>query len=284
MAGSLGVVVRNRATGAAMADVTVRISGPGNCTDSGTTDGSGVKIFDNIREGPYTITAEKGSFFIATANAVVSAGSMSVTIQMDQVKYLYFAIYYTSDDNAFQRAAQTWRSNVRGRSDYDSSTDTVRLIEVSTEAQFTTAWESILQDGNRSGWKVAEGRILSHASKGDNQDGLEFMGGGGQDGTISQTEMSSLAKLNWSASGKLILHGCNTGVSGGRGWTPASVFAKAQGVPTTGQAGYAYFSKQWSTYDEIDAASTGIYLWAYRRRRNGWLGGGERMDGIVFRP
>jgi hypothetical protein len=284
MAGTLGVIVKNRSTGMPMGDVTVKIKGPGNCTDEGKTNASGIRMFDEVREGPYTVTAEKGAFFIGIGNATVTAGSISVTIQLEQVKYLYFAIYYWSDDNAFKRAAESWSTTVQGGSGYNQSTDAVRTFEVKTEGQFKAAWEKLLQEGSKSGWKVAEGRIFSHASKGDSSDGLEFLGGGGDDGTISQKEMGALARLNWSATGKIILHGCNTGLYGGRGWTPASAFAKTQGVPTTGQAGFAYFSKQWSTYDETDATSTGIYLWAYRRRRNGWTGNGERIPGVVFRP
>ncbi|MBI4905195.1 MAG: carboxypeptidase regulatory-like domain-containing protein [Acidobacteria bacterium] len=282
MAGSLGVVVRNRTGNTPLENVKITINGPQKCSDTGNTNAQGIKTFENILEGDYTITAELGGFFIAKATATVTTGSVSVNILLDKVKYLYFAIYYTAADNAFKRAADTWKAEIQPK--MDKGNDTVQMIEVKSEGEFKTAWETLLKEGNKSGWKVAEGRIFSHASKGDKQDGLEFMGGGGEDGTVSQKEMISLAKLNWSATGRLVLHGCNTGLSGGRGWTPAGAFAKTQGVPTTGQTGYAYFSRQWTTYDEIDATCTGIYLWAYSRGKNGALGSGARMEGAVFKP
>jgi hypothetical protein len=69
-----------------------------------------------------------------------------------------------------------------------------------------------------------------------------------------------------------------------RGWTPAEVIAKAQRVRTIGQAGYAYFSQNYTTYVEWHPSYPVVYLWAYHRAKNGLAGGGERMPGKEFRP
>jgi hypothetical protein len=126
--------------------------------------------------------------------------------------------------------------------------------------------------------------VFSHASKGEGEDGLEFKGGGGEDGTISKGELQSLPALPWLDDGLLVLHGCNTGLAASRGWTPAEVIAKAQKVRTIGQAGYAYFSQNYTTYVEWHSSYPVVYLWAYHRAKNGMAGGGGRMPGKEFRP
>ena len=101
--------------------------------------------------------------------------------------------------------------------------------------------------------------------------------------TGQQIEILALSKLNWAADGLLTLLGCNTGLAGKRGWTPASVFAKAQGVSTIGQAGYAYFSTSKTSYVKIGSGQS-IYLWAYNRGKNAAFGAGARMAGVTFAP
>lgn len=95
--------------------------------------------------------------------------------------------------------------------------------------------------------------------------------------------------LPWAAGGRLILSGCNSGLTGTRGWAPAGEFAKRQGVVTVGMAGYGYFSTDAGKYVEIKPTDTTIYLWAYKRGKNAGVmgnvfGGGERMAGVEFPP
>ena len=100
-----------------------------------------------------------------------------------------------------------------------------------------------------------------------------------------RAEIESLAPLNWHPTqGYLILSGCNSGLGGARGWSPAEFFARSQKVRTTGQTGYAYFSTSRDSYDEIDDSSTTVYLWAFKRKRNGFTGDGGRMEGVTFTP
>jgi hypothetical protein len=196
-------------------------------------------------------------------------------------RHLYFAIYYWSADDAFKRAAATWSAMAQSR--MNKSQDQMVLVEVRTESAFKAKWDLVYQMGNQPGWKVAQGRLFTHASKGSRRDGLEFEPGD-DDGTLVEGEIRSLPKLNWSDDGTLVLHGCNTGISMQRGWNPAEVFAQTQGVETVGQAGYAYFSKQQWAHDTISASDRTIYLWAYARGQNDWGWNSPRIPGITFRP
>jgi hypothetical protein len=195
---------------------------------------------------------------------------------------LYFAIYYEVPDRAFYRAAWTWAMETLGGT---TTPDTYLVLEpVATEADFRRAWETVDNESKRVEMPIAEGQIFSHASKGSNVDGLEFRPGSDGDGTLSQSDVLGLPRLNWASDAQLVLTGCNTGLAGTRGWAPAGVFARRQGVTTIGQAGYGYFSTNRSAYSEINANSQTVYLWAYKRGRNGMLGGGGRMPGVVFAP
>ena len=195
---------------------------------------------------------------------------------------VYFAIYYQVDDNAFKRAAETWQFEVTGGV---CDPDVLFISEeVKSEADFKRAWLSVYNKVNEAGMPVILGQLFTHASKGSANDGLEFKPGDGEDGTLTSGEIGARPKLNWDTDGELILSGCNSGLAGARGWSPAQIFATNQKVKTTGLAGYGYFSTSKHTYSEISAGDQTIYLWAYRRGRNGTFGGGGRMAGIEFRP
>jgi hypothetical protein len=100
-----------------------------------------------------------------------------------------------------------------------------------------------------------------------------------------RAEIDSLAPLNWDPQqGHLILSGCNSGLTANRRWAPAEILARSQRVRTTGQTGYAYFSTDPSRYVEINSNSTSVYLWAFRRARNGFMGDGSRMESVTFTP
>jgi len=203
---------------------------------------------------------------------------------------LYFAIYYAVPDNAFKRAAETWAAEVRARDPAARTPGRVEVMleSVSTEADFKAAWQRIADRSHNGSTIAIEGHLLTHASKGSSEDGLEFRRGGGDDGTLTKEDIEDLPAVNWdSGEGRLTLAGCNTGLAEDRGWTPAEIFAKSQGVPTEGQTGYAYFSDSSSDYDEIDedgTTSTTIYLWAFERGKNGAFGDGGRMPGRTFTP
>lgn len=191
---------------------------------------------------------------------------------------IYFAIFYEVPDHAFEKAAWTWAIEETGGT---SSATTSTLIQpCRTVGDFSTAWNAVLSHAKELSLPVIRGNLLTHASKGSKDDGLEFKGG-----TLSRTGIGSLPQLPWAEDGVLTLAGCNTGVMGTRGWTPAQVLATSQKVKTIGQAGYGYFSTDKYTYVEHNGTPPStLYLWAYRRGRNsGWFDGdGRRMPGVTF--
>jgi hypothetical protein len=200
---------------------------------------------------------------------------------MSSMSTLNFAIYYRVPDRAFERAADTWEAEASKA----IGSGALFLKEgVSTEADVLAAWTRILDRATREGLPVYAGQIFSHASKGSRNDGLEFQPGEDEDGTIDRTGIQSMPVLPWDPQGTLTLTGCNTGLVGTRGWCPASDFATHQKVHTVGQAGYGYFSTQTRRYSRIDDSSTTVYLWAYRRGKNGAFGDGMRINGTLYDP
>ena len=195
---------------------------------------------------------------------------------------LCFAIYYKVADRAFERAAATWVAQECG------GRPTLSEV-VTTEADFKRAWDAVALRARTANARVVLGQVFSHSSKGGDSTGLEFKPGGGDDGTLTQAEIQSMPVLPWAAGGRLVLSGCNSGLTGTRGWAPAGEFAKRQWVVTVGMAGYGYFSTSKEKYVAIKPEDSTIYLWAYKRGQNAGLignvfGGGERMAGVEFQP
>lgn len=199
---------------------------------------------------------------------------------------IFFAIYYDppDDDDAFKRAAVCWRKRLMIEG-VASAHDPFIMRAVTFERDFKLAWAHIAATARTRGMEVGGGQIFSHASKQENgEDGLEFRKSSDPaDGqTLKGEEIDRLEGLPWSKDGFLILSGCNTGLTGDRGWSPARRFARAQGVTALGLPGYGYFSKSWDRYKETGARDQEIYLWAYRRGWNSPFGGGYRLPGVVF--
>jgi hypothetical protein len=194
-------------------------------------------------------------------------------------KRIFFAIYYKSKDHAFKYAALCWLAQTQSRHSATGDDITIER-EISTEAEFTSAWEFVRQTAEDRSASVYAGNLLTHASiQAERGDGLEFAGG-----TLEHLEIVAMTKLPWASNGFLVLSGCNTGLMKDRRWAPAHSFAIAQGVPTVGQDGYAYFSKQWSSYREKSTSDSQICLWSYARGKNSFFGSGGRVSGIVFKP
>ena len=198
---------------------------------------------------------------------------------------LFFAIHYAKPggDRAFEFAAQTWLDSAKALE--GGPGDRYLLVPFSYESEFKLAWAEIALRARKDGLLVQAGSVFSHASKQiDRNDGLEMLGRE-DDGTLKGPEILALPKLPWADSGAyLVLTGCNTGMQGKRGWAPASAFAQGQGVPTLGQAGFAYFSKLWPRYLQKSPGESRIVLWAYRRARNSLGGSGARIPGVLFHP
>lgn len=219
-------------------------------------------------------------------------GELSVIRKIPQVCHakgrVFFSIYYKTTDDAFKRAAVNWANEVKAAESFIPSQDAFLAKEVVTETDFKQAWNEVALYANMKNMSVWMGQIFSHASKQENgEDGLEFVRSGSQNEyhTLTRDEIIQLRKLPWAVNdGCLILAGCNTGRTDKRGWCPAQTFALHHRVITLGQNGYSYFSKQWQSYEETNPVNTGIFLWAYKRGKNGMVGDGTRILATVYRP
>ncbi len=216
---------------------------------------------------------------------VPNGKTTTVTVKLPHYVFVYFSIYYRTSDDAFKRASETWFRSLSAPL-YHSDIDRFIAREVSTEADFVAAWAEVQTELTKPVAEPArlaalEGRMWTHASKSGTGDGLEFLG---EDNTLTQAEIAALTKLVWHPSGLLYLHGCNTGLKKNRTWCPAEEMHKAQGIGTIGQTGYAYFSTDPDEYVESSPQSQDLYLWAYRRGKNGLLGGGGAMPQASFGP
>jgi len=240
-----------------------------------------VSIQGKTREG--YVSRELVEFVSASPTGV----ARKTTAVLPSKRRLFFALYYRVKDHAFKRAAETWEKETRQAFGFVDTQDLFLSIEVFSESEFKAAWNRVQTESRARSAKIVQGQIFSHASKtGEGaQNGLEFKKDTSEDGTIKKNEIESLAPLDWDSNqGYLILSGCNSGLAGNRNWTPAEVFARTQKVRTLGQSGYAYFSSSRDSYVEIDASSDVVYLWAFKRRRNGWSGSGQKMEGVTFTP
>jgi len=285
MGADLGVVVQDEG-GTRLQDITVTAGFlGGNNRVSRVTDRSGIALFDDVAPGSYLVTVNDPRFPSATAWVTVRNNASNLaTVTLYPMRHIYFAIYYKVKDGAFQRAAETWAREVRGRKDFSARTDSVLLIEQLSEGDFKTAWNVVYQESQRPGRRVVEGRLFTHASYGSSNDGLEFKPDD-SGGTLDRKEIASLPKLNWDYDGKLVLHGCNTAKGYLRGWTPARELANSQRVDVHGLDGFGYFSTKRDKYSEIDGSSTTVYLYAYDRRRNATgFGNGWKLPEIVYHP
>lgn len=198
---------------------------------------------------------------------------ISVDVRDPAGKNIEAYVYYEVADAAFERAARTTAGPDNGMS---------RLfLKVKSKADFVNAWQAILTKAKQERARVSVVYLFTHASKGNATDGLEFA-----TGTVSQADLAALPKLPWidRTTTRLFLQGCNTGLLGDRGWCPAETLAKAQGVATRGETGYAYFSTDPNTYRESKPTDQTLYLQAYKRARNGLLGNGDRMEPKVYQP
>lgn len=202
-------------------------------------------------------------------------------------KRLTFGIYYQVKDHAFKRALETEVQEMQASPSWDAARDIVLMKEVRHEDDFKRVWAEIAMEARAQKLDVVRGLLFLHASKptGENS-GFEFAPATpGADATLKKDEMNALPKLPWSAGAKLDIRGCNTGMAGERrSWAVAEVMAKAQGVATSGQMGYSYFSTDKHHHEEASPYSKKIYLWAFRRKKNDLLGDGSAMPEKVFNP
>jgi RHS repeat-associated protein len=233
----------------------------------------------------------------------------------------YVVIYYTKPaEKAFERAGDTFISNIKSGKKWDENCDYVIKKGVLTRQDFINAWAQIDADvkkrlKNPKKYKkeapvnpeepdgpkkeveckcderLAVMGLFLHSSKDGNEPGLEFTPvPGDNDSTVGKAEISKLEILDWHPEdGEIQMHACNSGLptmtAGVKGPSIAEMFRDRQNVKTTGEAGVAYFSEKEGEYDRINDKSKKVYLNAYERSDNvrWWQwGSGDRINPKVF--
>ena len=218
----------------------------------------------------------------------------SVHQQPISLKEYLICIYYDKavkgDDKAFQRASNHCLSQLKLKNCGENFV--FKEYKVTSGQDFKTIWSAIFAELNKNVAKVKEMHVFSHSSKTDGgNDGLEFLSTRDarnevlEDGTISYSEISQLEKLRWSPDANLVLHGCNTGLRGTSVQSIADVFAIRQAkCRVHGQKGWAYFSMKEVVYERTSPTDKEIYLWAYSRGNNSYVGnvtGGEKIHALI---
>ena len=218
----------------------------------------------------------------------------SVHRQPVSLKEYLICIYYhkpsKSDDRAFERASKHCLSQLKLKNCGDNFV--FKEYQVTSGQDFKKIWSTIFAELNKNVAKVKEMHVFSHSSKTDGgNDGLEFLSTRNarnevlEDGTISYSEISELEKLRWSPNANLVLHGCNTGLRGTSVQSIADVFAiRQEKCRVHGQKGWAYFSRKEAVYERTSPADKEIYLWAFSRGNNSYVGnviGGEKIPALI---
>jgi len=191
---------------------------------------------------------------------------------------IYYSNPITVPDSAFEKAGRTMLG-VAG--DIRVSQE---ILAVTTREDLINVWNGVASQCRVNNALIRYCFLYTHASKeGSDLDGLEFAGSSNQN-TLTRDDILALAVLPFQAQdSELLLAGCNTGVTGTRGWSPAQAFRERQVArDVVGRSGYAYFSKDEFQYVATSPNDTAIYLNAYRRMRNG-MGGGEAMEDVLMR-
>ncbi|WP_149495350.1 hypothetical protein [Roseiconus lacunae] len=188
-------------------------------------------------------------------------------------------IFYDVEDRAFERAAKTMAHEIKGEAIQE-------FLKVKTKNDFLESWKAIRSQAENNSAVVVAVHVFTHASKQDDQqDGLEFAQTGNSSGTLTRSDIEGLPRLPWADDNQGVhLYGCNTGLIGEREWAPGSAFTQSQRVTTYALTGFGYFSSNPNRYVEISNADDVVYLYAYKRGRNGLLGDGSRMKEKVFKP
>ena len=201
------------------------------------------------------------------------------------VTRICFALYHVDVDNSFKRAAETWiaeKGNCR-----------TEVLVVISPKHLVKLFEDLSSRAKAMDAKISGGALFLHASPPDSQDtrtdGLQiapydphrlqtlaelrvrealrqqYRSGRVSPFAVNPSIIEELPQLPWAPGATLEVVGCNSGVG-----TPslAQSFARNQGVRTTGQRGFASFSKSKDKYEAIDKTTRTVYLRAYYDRRN----------------
>lgn len=210
----------------------------------------------------------------------------------DRPKKLYVAFWYSAGgDDAYKRAATTWKAAIEDSPGFRKKFDHVELIDVGSDNQFKAQWEWLNQQHREKGYDIAGMVIFSHASpdRGHNEPGIDFKDLEKDNDAVLTTrnpnEIGALAKLRFTENAYLTLAGCNTSNENfSSGATVAQAFAIRQGIPVLGNEGYTDFSYTPDKYTgqawyKGNKNTEETYLLAFNRSLNLANGyGGDKND------
>jgi RHS repeat-associated protein len=153
---------------------------------------------------------------------------------------VYVVVYTTGNDvdnggdAELRRAAETKAQAIQNSKGFNPKKDKVLLRGVQTKNDFA----KVINEANglnKQFGKVEQIALYAHSGPESGPIFHEASPENHNQTQFTQRELSNL-KVNWSGTATARIYGCNTGVNF------AQNFANAQGVPTFGYQGYAYFS------------------------------------------
>ena len=187
----------------------------------------------------------------------------------------WIMFYYSRlDQGEFKRAAETAKRDVEKRPDFNPKCDAVLMKGALSAADFQTAWASAKNEttGSDPNLKVQEVHLFTHSGVGM----LHLL-----NSSLSASQITELPQLNWTDTGRVVAHGCNSGVWDGKGDSVAGSFANGQGVRAEGQTGFSQFSEsafRRTIFSRVGPDSKTVYLWSYGD------GGRKRTFGLARPP
>lgn len=192
----------------------------------------------------------------------------------------WILIYYSADAHeAFRRAAETMKREIESRKSFNPKCDAVLMKGVSSVDEFNAAWSEANREtsGNAPENKVEAVHLFTHSGPGE----IYLRGG-----SLQSAAIGGLSRLNWGDSGRVVSHGCNSGVCDRHGNSVAGSFSRGQNVISEGQSGYSQFSgraDRRTIFSRIGSGSASVYLWSYGDGGSGWTFG-EARPSIIYHP
>lgn len=192
----------------------------------------------------------------------------------------WIMFYYSrAGQDEFRRAAETAKRDVESKPDFNAKCDAVLLKGALNAADFQAAWANAKKEttGSDPNLKVQEVHLFTHSGVGK----ILLL-----DSSVSASQITELPQLNWADTGRIVAHGCNSGVWDGNGDSVAGSFANGQGVRAEGQTGFSQFSEsafRRTIFSRVGPDSKTVYLWSYGDGGYKWTFGLARPP-QVFNP
>lgn len=189
----------------------------------------------------------------------------------------WIMFYYSAQgQDEFRRAAETAKRDIESDSSFNPKCDAVILKGASTVAEFQAAWGAAQSEtsGSAPELKVEAAHLFTHSGP-----GVVYMRGD----SMNATQIQELPKLNWAENGRVVAHGCNSGIWNGKKESVAGSFAKGQGVAALGQSGFSQFSERQdrrTLFSRVGADSRSVYLWSYGDGGRKWTFGDARQPNV----